>query len=76
MKELDRNPKVMERVQEEVRRVVGCTQKISDRDIDKMVSLKAVIKETLRQYAPIPLLIPQQGTNDTKLYGFDIPNGA
>ena len=58
MTELIRNPEVMERVQEDVRRVVGCNQKISDRDVDKMIYLKAVIKETLRLHTPLPLLIP------------------
>ena len=37
MAELIRNPKVMERVQEDVRSAVGCNQKISGGDIDKMV---------------------------------------
>ena len=76
MAELIRNPKVMENVQEDVRRVVGCNQKISNRDIDKMVYLKAVIKETLRLHAPVPLLVPREAMNDTKLDGFHIPRGT
>jgi len=76
MTELIRNPEVMERVQEDVRRVVGCNQKISDRDVDKMIYLKAVIKETLRLHTPLPLLIPREAMNDTKLDGFHIPRGT
>ena len=76
MAELIRNPKVMERVQEDVRSVVGCNQKISGGDIDKMVYLKSVIKETLRLHPPIPLLGPREAMNDTKLDGFHIPRGT
>ena len=76
MAELIRNPKVMENVQEDVRRVVGCNQKISGIDVDKMVYLKAVIKETLRLHPPIPLLVPREAMNDTKLDGFHIPRGT
>jgi cytochrome P450 len=48
MAELIKNPCVMKKAQEEVRRVVGKKSKIDVNDINKMDYLKCVIKETLR----------------------------
>lgn len=76
MSELIRNPKVMRRVQEEVRGVAGSNATIRDKDIDRMVYLKAVIKESLRLHAPVPLLVPRESIQDIKLKGFHIPRGA
>lgn len=64
MAELLRNPEVMKKVQEEVRRVVGKKPKMDMNDINQMDYLKCVMKETLRLHPPIPLLVPR-GTSKT-----------
>ena len=54
MTELGRNPCVMEKVQKEIRRVVGQTARIDVNDINHMNYLKCVIKETLRLHPVAP----------------------
>ncbi|GKU95987.1 hypothetical protein SLEP1_g9273 [Rubroshorea leprosula] len=76
MTELIRNPKVMEKVQAEVRSVVGKKSKVDGDDIKQMDYLKCVIKETLRLYPPGPLLVPRETAASVKLGGYDIPSNC
>ncbi|XP_020099302.1 cytochrome P450 71A1-like isoform X1 [Ananas comosus] len=73
MAELIKHPKVMERAQEEIRRVVGSSPKVEEELLEGMYYLKNVIKETLRLHAPAPLLVPRETIEDTQLEGFNIP---
>nr|CAD1834343.1 unnamed protein product [Ananas comosus var. bracteatus] len=73
MAELIKHPKVMERAQEEVRRVVGSSPKVEEELLEGMYYLKNVIKEILRLHAPAPLLVPRETIEDTQLEGFNIP---
>lgn len=76
MTELLRHPAVMEKLQREVRGVLNDRKDITDDDLEKMIYLKAVIKETLRHYPPIPLLIPRVANTDVKVKGYDISAGT
>lgn len=73
MAELVKNPIKMEKAQEDVRRVVGEKRKVDEADIDQMVYLKCVVKETLRLHAPV--LVTRKSSSDvsSKLQGYDIP---
>ncbi|KAF3438774.1 hypothetical protein FNV43_RR21538 [Rhamnella rubrinervis] len=73
MTELVRNPEVMKKAQEEVRRVVGKKSKIGMEDINQMEYLKCVIKENLRLHPPIPLLVPRQTSESIQLGGYHSP---
>ncbi|XP_027919788.1 cytochrome P450 71A1-like isoform X2 [Vigna unguiculata] len=73
MSELVRNPNVMKKVQEEVRKVVGHKLNVEESDIKKMNYLKCVIKESLRIHPPTPLLAPRVTVSAVKLKGYDIP---
>ncbi|KAL1568296.1 cytochrome P450 71A6-like [Salvia divinorum] len=48
MTELIRNPTIMKTLQNEVREVAGSKVEIDEKDLEKMLYLKAVIKESLR----------------------------
>ncbi|XP_059444313.1 cytochrome P450 71A1-like [Corylus avellana] len=73
MAELIRNPNIMKRAQEEVRRVVRKKSKIDVNDINQMDYLKCIIKETLRLHPPGPLSVPRETSASVKIGGYDIP---
>ncbi|KAF6996824.1 hypothetical protein CFC21_013120 [Triticum aestivum] len=73
MAELVKNPREMEKVQQEVRRVVGARAGVMEEDVEKMSLLKAAMKEALRLHATVPLLVPHESIKDTWLHGYYIP---
>ncbi|PWA77811.1 cytochrome P450-like protein [Artemisia annua] len=52
MSEIVKNPRIMEKLQNEIRSCIGRKSKVHDLDIDKMTYLKMVMKETLRLHSP------------------------
>ncbi|KAJ0785456.1 putative cytochrome P450 [Helianthus annuus] len=74
--ELIRHPRVMKKLQQEVTEVAQGRSMIYETDLEKMEYLKATIKETLRLYPPIPLLIPRESMQDVNVMGYDIPAGT
>ncbi|XP_042037845.1 cytochrome P450 71A6-like [Salvia splendens] len=75
MAELIRNPEAMKTLQNEVREVAGNKDEIDEQDLEKMPYLKAVLKESLRLHSPVPLLVPRELTQDTRVLGYDIASG-
>ncbi|KAL6841599.1 hypothetical protein ACP4OV_028538 [Aristida adscensionis] len=75
MAELMANPRVMQKAQVEIRRVIGDKGRVNEVALSNMGYLKAVIKETLRLHPPIPL-IPRICIDDRKVQGYDVPKGA
>ncbi|XP_026443181.1 cytochrome P450 71A1-like [Papaver somniferum] len=73
MAELIKNPKLMKKAQEEVRRVVGNkTNKVEEHHINQMDYLKCIVKETLRMHPPIPTY-SRRSSGSAKIGGCDIP---
>ncbi|XVF11662.1 hypothetical protein REPUB_Repub08aG0046400 [Reevesia pubescens] len=72
MAELLKNPGIMKKAQEEVRRVVGRKGKLDEDDINQMEYLKCIVKETLRLHPPGPLMTPREISSRIKLRGYDI----
>ncbi|KAL1568306.1 unspecific monooxygenase [Salvia divinorum] len=76
MTELIRNPEIMKTLQNEVREVAGSKDEIDEQDLEKMPHLKAVLKESLRLHPPVPLIVPRELTQDTKVFGYDVASGT
>ncbi|PHT27137.1 Cytochrome [Capsicum baccatum] len=73
MTTLIKNPKVMKKVQEEIRKSIGNKGIVNEDDVQNMSYLRAVIKETLRLYPPAPLLLPRESMEKSVLEGYEIP---
>ncbi|GLJ22365.1 hypothetical protein SUGI_0421010 [Cryptomeria japonica] len=73
MSEILRNPSVAKKMQEEIESVVGRERTVSERDIGSMEYEQCVVKETLRLYPALPLLLPHESTQDCAVGGYFIP---
>uniref|UniRef100_A0A7N0RGT1 Cytochrome P450 n=1 Tax=Kalanchoe fedtschenkoi TaxID=63787 RepID=A0A7N0RGT1_KALFE len=71
MAELAKNPAIMKKVQEEIRRAVGDEGKIEEHHFQQMEYYQCVIKESLRLHGPSTMA--RQTSSATTLGGFDIP---
>uniref|UniRef100_A0ACD5TAH5 Uncharacterized protein n=1 Tax=Avena sativa TaxID=4498 RepID=A0ACD5TAH5_AVESA len=73
MAELVKNPREMEKVQAEVRRLAGAQGGVVlEEELEEMRLLHAAMKEALRLHPPVPL-IPHESIQDTRLHGYHIP---
>ncbi|GAA0169207.1 oxygenase [Lithospermum erythrorhizon] len=73
MAELLKNQKLLEKVQHEIRSVIAQGNKITEKDIDNLPYLKAVINETLRLHPPLPFLVPHMAMKSCNMFQYDIP---
>lgn len=73
MAELARHPEVMKKAQDEIRPVAETKGEVEETDLHRFRYLKAVIKETLRLYPPVPLHVPRESLQKCTLHGYDIP---
>ncbi|NP_001295668.1 uncharacterized protein LOC105629802 precursor [Jatropha curcas] len=74
MSELMRNPKMMKKVQQELRSFFGENGKVEEAKLQELKWLKLIIKETLRLHPPIAV-IPRLCRERTKVCGYDVyPN--
>ncbi|KAL3646836.1 hypothetical protein CASFOL_009380 [Castilleja foliolosa] len=73
MTELLHNPKTLNKVQTEIRTVIGPGKKVQEQNLDQLPYLKAVIKETLRLHPPLPFLVPHKALDSCKFLGFTVP---
>ncbi|KAK7312296.1 hypothetical protein VNO77_36062 [Canavalia gladiata] len=73
--ELLKSPIDLHKVEEELVDVVGLDRRFNEDDLDKLIYLNCVVKETLRLHPPIPLLL-HEAVEDSVLTGYFIPKGT
>ncbi|XP_008246258.1 PREDICTED: cytochrome P450 98A2-like, partial [Prunus mume] len=76
MAELIKNPRVQEKAQEELDRVIGFERVMTEDDFSNLPYLQCVAKEALRLHPPTPLMLPHRANAHVKIGGYDIPKGA
>ncbi|RZC92378.1 hypothetical protein C5167_003985, partial [Papaver somniferum] len=70
------NPSVLQKAQEELDTVVGKDRNIQEHDINDLVYLQAIIKETLRLYSAAPISIPHEAIEDCNIGGYKVKAGT
>ncbi|GAV79641.1 p450 domain-containing protein [Cephalotus follicularis] len=76
MAKLMQHPKVMEKVHEELTKVVGLYNMVEELHSPKLHTLDAVVKETLRLHPVVPLLVPRCPSASCTVGGYTIPKGT
>ncbi|CAN4090817.1 unnamed protein product [Withania somnifera] len=76
MTALIKNPEVMRKVQEEIRKSIGRKGIVTEDDIQNMPYFKLVVKEVFRLYPPVPLLVLRESMKKSKLEGYEIQAGT
>ncbi|RZC43553.1 hypothetical protein C5167_036502 [Papaver somniferum] len=70
------NPRVLRKVQDELDTVVGKERNVEDRDVNDLVYLQAVTKETLRLYPAGPLAVPHEAIENCNVGGYEVKAGT
>ncbi|CAN0921600.1 Cytochrome P450 71D8 [Linum grandiflorum] len=78
MSELMKNPRVLQKAQEEIRQMMSAGKKkvIEEQGLDDLKYMNAVIKEALRLHPAGPLLVPRESIEDVVIDGYMIPTGT
>ncbi|KAL4556002.1 hypothetical protein LXL04_038637 [Taraxacum kok-saghyz] len=76
MSEIIKNPRVMQKLQEEIRGCVGTKASVEESDIAQMSYLKLVVKEALRLHSTVPFLLTRECVKHCQIGGYDIYPGT
>nr|AQY76215.1 cytochrome P450 [Thapsia garganica] len=72
MSELAKSPRVMRKVQAEIREIIGNKSQVDESEIEKLKYFKMVVKETLRLHPPVPLLLPRESMQFCKIGEYNV----
>ncbi|KAL3623508.1 hypothetical protein CASFOL_032324 [Castilleja foliolosa] len=72
MTALMKNPTIMNKLQKQIRELIGKKGKVNEDDIQNLPYLKAVIKESLRLDPPTPLLLPRETLEKCIIDGYTV----
>ncbi|KAF3435664.1 hypothetical protein FNV43_RR22755 [Rhamnella rubrinervis] len=64
---------LLKKAQEELDIQVGKHQKVEESDIEHLLYLQAIVKETLRLYPAAPVSAPREAMEDCTVAGFHVP---
>ncbi|KAL4566313.1 hypothetical protein LXL04_030427 [Taraxacum kok-saghyz] len=70
------NPNVLKKAQEELENHVGKDRMVEESDLNNLVYLQAIIKESMRLYPALPLSVPHESTEDCIIGGYTVPKGT
>ncbi|CAN1129916.1 Cytochrome P450 CYP82J17 [Linum perenne] len=70
------NSRALDAAQQELDNKVGRDRPVEHSDIDNLVYLQAIVKETLRLYPPAPTAVPHQAMEDCTINGYHVPKGT
>ncbi|CAN0838297.1 Cytochrome P450 71D8 [Linum grandiflorum] len=73
MSEVVKDARVLQNVQDEVRKVFNDTSSVEEASLHKLNYLDIVISESLRLHPPLPLLIPRENDEKAELNDYNIP---
>ncbi|PKU78540.1 cytochrome P450 71A1-like [Dendrobium catenatum] len=73
MTELVRNPEVMKKVKDELRKVAHGEDMIIEELLGQLSYLKVFIKEVIRLHPSSPLLLPRESLEECQIQGYNIP---
>ncbi|XP_076934303.1 labd-13Z-ene-9,15,16-triol synthase, chloroplastic-like [Bidens hawaiensis] len=74
--EIMNRPEILKKAQEELDMVVGKDNVVEESHINKLPYLYAIMKETLRLYPALPLLVPHCPSESCVIGGYTVPTGA
>ncbi|XP_058083109.1 xanthotoxin 5-hydroxylase CYP82C4-like [Magnolia sinica] len=70
------NRRVLKKAQDELDNHVGMDRDVDECDLNNLVYLQAVVKESLRLYSPAPLSVPHEAMEDCQIGNFHVPAGT
>ncbi|CAH1440497.1 unnamed protein product [Lactuca virosa] len=74
--EIVKNPRVMQKLQNEIRSFIGRKASLHESDVANMAYLKMVVKETLRLHPPAPFLMARECVSHCQIGGYDVLPGT
>ncbi|PWA95650.1 cytochrome P450 [Artemisia annua] len=70
------HPNVMKKIKNEIDTHVGTHRLLQEDDLEKLSYLQNVINESLRLCPTLPMLLPREASQDTKIGGYFVPSGT